>query len=91
MGLNESEQIALHALHSTSPGTTAHKNAAQQLTPTYPIVFSTWNGEKIEVPVVHEGTSLMEVAKAAGIESVEGVCGGKLEVRIVICFYQLFH
>ena len=29
-----------------------------------------------------EGESLMQIAKAAGLPSIEGVCGGKLEVRL---------
>jgi len=44
-----------------------------------PLVFETHDGSRIRIDA-EEGKSVMEVAKKNGIPSIEGTCGGKLEV-----------
>ncbi|KAG8990790.1 hypothetical protein FRB90_001626, partial [Tulasnella sp. 427] len=44
----------------------------------YAIPFTTWDGSQIMVDA-KPGQNLMEVAKAAGLPSIEGICGGQLE------------
>jgi hypothetical protein len=43
------------------------------------LVFETHDGERIRIDA-EEGNSVMEVAKQRGVPSIEGTCGGKLEV-----------
>ncbi|KAG8907114.1 hypothetical protein FRB99_005369 [Tulasnella sp. 403] len=42
------------------------------------IPFTTWDGKRVDVKA-QLGQNLMEVAKATGLPSIEGVCDGKLE------------
>jgi ferredoxin len=44
-----------------------------------PLVFETNDGKRIQIEA-EEGKSVMEVAKWGGIPSIEGTCGGNLEV-----------
>lgn len=46
------------------------------------VVFETWQGELIEVDG-EEGESVMDLGKREGLEAMEGVCGGVLEVRFL--------
>lgn len=84
MGMSSEEQVAFAAdLKAKLEGPTGALSATA-LTPRprvalVPLVFETYEGEQIRIDA-EEGKSLMEVAKAAGVPSIEGTCGGKLEV-----------
>jgi len=85
MGLSQDMQIALHraATHpeatDTSPGFSLlpllRENPDR---PTHTIHFISWDGKEISVKA-KEGHNLMQVAKDANIEDIEGICGGNLE------------
>lgn len=52
-----------------------------------PLTFKTWEGEDVHV-VGQEGESLMDLGKRLELGSIEGVCGGVLEV--CSCLESLF-
>ena len=47
------------------------------------VVFKTWQDEEVVVEG-EEGETVMEVGKREGLEAMEGVCGGVLEVSVVV-------
>lgn len=82
MGLRQDEQKELH-LKATQPAQPPSPTPILQPrdrgSPTVP--FLTWEGKIMNVEA-DEGQTLMEIAKEAGLPSIEGVCDGKLEVRV---------
>lgn len=94
LGMSSEEQVASaadlksridNADNDTSPISTATlKPLARGTSPAslVPLVFETHEGERISLEA-EEGLSVMEVAKAAGVPSIEGTCGGKLEVCLL--------
>lgn len=88
MGLSQDMQIALHRA-ATNPESEPTEDTKFSLAPIarsnmdrpmHEIKFVSWDGKEITVKA-REGQNLMQVAKDAGLESVEGICGGNLEVR----------
>ncbi|KAF8603663.1 ferredoxin [Ceratobasidium sp. AG-I] len=86
MGLSQDMQIALHRA-ATNPESEVTEDAKFSLAPIartnvdrpiHEIKFISWDGREIIVKA-KEGENLMQIAKDAGLESVEGICGGNLE------------
>ncbi|CAE7195139.1 unnamed protein product [Rhizoctonia solani] len=85
MGLTKDIQGALHnaAIYSEQaekPNTfsLAPRRRDQPDRPIHTIKFISWEGKEIDVQA-SEGENLMQVAKGADLEGVEGTCGGNLE------------
>ncbi|KAJ1305301.1 hypothetical protein OPQ81_000324 [Rhizoctonia solani] len=85
MGLTKDIQSALHnaAMHSEQsekPDTFSLTpiRRGQSDRPIHTIKFVSWEGTEINVQA-SEGKNLMQVAKDADLEGVEGICGGNLE------------
>ncbi|QRV78577.1 succinate dehydrogenase iron-sulfur subunit [Ceratobasidium sp. AG-Ba] len=86
MGLSQDMQVALHRA-ATKPEETNSDTSTFTLSPlrsrapdrpVHQIKFITWDGKEILVQA-REGQNLMQVAKDANLEGVEGICGGNLE------------
>lgn len=75
MGLSKDVQTGLH--HAA---TAAHTSSETTDRPTHPVTFITWNDEETTLQAA-EGQNLMQLAKDAQLEGVEGICDGNLEVR----------
>jgi len=77
-------QGAQIALHDANVGANSQVAAMLPESPTRGskedvlLTFVTYDGKEMNVSA-SEGSNLMEVAKAAGLPSIEGVCGGQLE------------
>ena len=87
LGMNSTEQTNFHAallarldLRASEPSGVAQTPLRAESS-LIPLVFETHDGKKLNINA-EEGKSIMEVAKWAGIPSIEGTCGGKLEVRL---------
>lgn len=82
MGISKQDELAMHAkLDSvSSPSSSLDlRSISRSKSPTYTVPFTTYDGTIITVPA-NPGDTLMQIAKAAGVPSIEGVCDGKLEV-----------
>ncbi|KAG9076032.1 hypothetical protein FS749_012238, partial [Ceratobasidium sp. UAMH 11750] len=86
MGLSQDMQIALHRA-ATNPDETTSESSTFSLSPlrnrapdrpVHSIKFISWDGKEISVQA-RQGQNLMQVAKGADLQGVEGVCGGNLE------------
>ncbi|CAE6383448.1 unnamed protein product [Rhizoctonia solani] len=85
MGLTKDMQSALHnaaiySEHSDKPNTFSFApiRRDQADRPIHTVKFVSWEGKEIIVQA-SEGKNLMQVAKDANLEGVEGICGGNLE------------
>lgn len=97
MGLSQDMQVALHRA-ATHPEAEATGDARFSLAPIgrasperpkHEIKFVSWDGKEITVRA-KEGKNLMQVAKDAGVESVEGICGGNLEASTPsLCVFSI--
>ncbi|KAG9013569.1 hypothetical protein FRB90_005858, partial [Tulasnella sp. 427] len=74
MGLSKDQQALLYNESLPREERAVAADGGQK----YAIPFTTWDGSQIMVDA-KPGQNLMEVAKAAGLPSIEGVCGGQLE------------
>lgn len=80
MGRSKEAELKLHEdARASNASTEALKPAPRAASTTWSIPFVSYDGSIISVPAT-EGDSLMKVAKATGVPSIEGVCDGKLEV-----------
>lgn len=99
LGMSTEEQVAFAAdltsrLNNVDGVTTSPDTMTAVLSPIrrtrksmIPLVFETYEGERIALDA-EEGQTVMEVAKKAGVPSIEGTCGGKLEVRFRDHFFR---
>lgn len=87
MGLQQEQAKDLYGRYSS-----ADKRALIEEKPssTKEVGFTTHEGQHIDVPA-SIGHSLMEIAKSAGLPSIEGVCEGKLEVRLQVSISWRIH
>jgi hypothetical protein len=87
LGMSAAEQESFHAAlvaRLESRPQVSEPSMMSQMSPRapsslIPLVFETHDGKSISIDA-EEGKSVMEVAKLADIPSIEGTCGGKLEV-----------
>ncbi|CAE6516362.1 unnamed protein product [Rhizoctonia solani] len=86
MGLTKDMQAALHnaaiySEQSEKPNTFSFApiRRGQPDRPLHTVRFVSWEGTEINVQA-SEGKNLMQVAKDADLEGVEGICGGNIEV-----------
>lgn len=77
MGLSKDQQAQLYAESLPEERTEVPIDPAES----YSIPFTTWDDQKIMVDA-KAGQNLMEIAKAAGLPSIEGICDGQLEVSL---------
>ncbi|KAG8953882.1 hypothetical protein FRC04_001512 [Tulasnella sp. 424] len=75
MGLSKDQQSQLYV---ESLPKEERAEVSTDSSQSYSIPFTTWDGSKIMVDA-KPGQNLMEIAKAAGLPSIEGICGGQLE------------
>ncbi|CEL53590.1 Adrenodoxin-like protein, mitochondrial OS=Danio rerio GN=fdx1l PE=2 SV=1 [Rhizoctonia solani AG-1 IB] len=85
MGLTKEMQSALHnaATYSESSDkpnsfSLAPARRSQADRPVHTVNFVSWEGQEIPIQA-SEGKNLMQIAKDANLEGVEGICGGNLE------------
>lgn len=85
MGVSKQDELTL----SDEPSSESVLRPLERATPSSQscsVPFVTYDGTCVSAPA-KEGETLMQIAKRAGLPSIEGVCDGKLEVRILTFSY----